>query len=129
MTNTRTAINALWISLIALVGAGMFTLKYEVKKLETELVQINDEIKSDSQSIHVLKAEWSHLNNPARIRRLTQKHIAMKPVRAEQIINYSDLPFNNDANNPNVKRMIAQNNVYKYAKRNRELKQVVNAKR
>jgi len=129
MTNTRTAINALWISLIALVGAGMFTLKYEVKKLETELVEINQEIKADSQSIHVLKAEWSHLNNPARIRRLTQKHIAMKPVRAEQIINYSDLPFNNDANNPNVKRMIAQNNIYKYAKRNRELKQVVNATR
>lgn len=129
MTNTRTAINALWISLIALVGAGMFTLKYEVKKLETELVEINQEIKTDSQSIHVLKAEWSHLNNPARIRRLTQKHIAMKPIRAEQIINYSDLPFNNDTNNPNIKRMIAQNNIYKYAKRNRELKQVVNAKR
>jgi cell division protein FtsL len=129
MTNTRTAINALWISLIALVGAGMFTLKYEVKKLETELVQINQEIKSDSQSIHVLKAEWSHLNNPSRIRRLTQKHIAMKPLQAEQIINYSDLPFNNDASNQDVKRMIAQNNIYKYAKRNRELKQVVNAKK
>jgi len=129
MTNTRTAINALWISLIALVGAGMFTLKYEVKQLETELVEINREIKSDSQSIHVLKAEWSHLNNPGRIRRLTQKHIAMQPLHAEQIINYSDLPFNNDANNQNVKRMIAQNNIYKYAKRNRELKQVVNAKR
>ena len=129
MTNTRTAINALWISLIALVGAGMFTLKYEVKQLETELVEINREIKSDSQSIHVLKAEWSHLNNPGRIRRLTQKHIAMQPLHAEQIINYSDLPFNNDANNPNVKRMIAQNNIYKYAKRNRELKQVVNATR
>lgn len=99
MINTRTAITVLWFTLTCVICFGSFILKNQVHELETELSRINRDIQKDVKSIHVLKAEWSHLNNPARLRKLAQKHISLNKVRSEQIINYSALPFQYENNN------------------------------
>jgi len=93
MINTKTAITLLWFTLTCVVCFGSFILKNQVHDLELELSRINRNIQDDVKSIHVLKAEWSHLNTPTRLKKLAAEHISLNRVRAEQIINYSALPF------------------------------------
>jgi len=97
MINTKTAINALWFTLTCFVVFACFILKNQVHNLEHELAKINRNIVTDVQNIHVLKAEWSVLNTPERLKKLANEHISLNKIRAEQIINYSALPFENES--------------------------------
>lgn len=128
MNSTDTAKLSILVTLTAFVGVGMFVLKNQVQSLEGELNRINTSIQEDVKSIHVLKAEWSHLNSPQRLRNLASKHIYLNPARAEQIINYSELPFSYEGNSSD-RRLLAQKNINRQAERNRELKKLVKAQR
>lgn len=127
MSSTRTATLTLWFCLTCLVGFGMFVMKNKVQSLEKELAQINENIKDDVKTIHVLNAEWSHLNSPERLRELAAKHIALNPVQAEQIINYSALPFDYECDESN-RRIAAQKSISNKAEQNR-LKKMARAQR
>lgn len=106
----------------------MFVMKNQVQTLESELNRINRSIQDDIKSIHVLKAEWSHLNSPSRLRQLAGKHIFLNQVRPEQIINYSALPFNYQADSAD-RKLLARRNINSQAARNKELKKLVKAQR
>jgi cell division protein FtsL len=85
---------AAFVSLV-LAGAlslALFSLKYQVQDLEDELVDLNRTILADQEAIHVLKAEWSHLNDPRRLRSLARRHLGMKPVMPAQLATIADLP-------------------------------------
>ena len=99
-----------------------------VQELQGKLNSINRDIEKDIKSIHVLKAEWSHLNNPSRLRKLVSKHISLNQIQAEQIINYSALPFNHDSNGES-RKIVARKNIANYAEHNRELKKLTSARR
>lgn len=128
MNSTRTATLSLWVTLTCLVGFGMFVMKNQVQNLETELASINRNIEEDVKTIHILKAEWSHLNNPSRLRALATKHISLNQVKAEQIINYSALPFDYEQGESG-RRLLARKNISNQAERNKELKRLVKAQR
>ena len=77
-------------TLITLLSVGMMTvalfyLKHEVTTLEEELELLNKTIVSDQEAIHVLRAEWSHLNETGRLRELAEKYLTLEPVRPAQI--------------------------------------------
>ncbi len=127
MNSTKLATLALWITLPCLIGFGSLVLKNTVQELEGQLNSINREIQDDIKTIHVLKAEWSHLNTPSRLRQLVAKHISLNPVQAEQIINYSALPFSYE--NGESRKLAARKNISKYAEQNKELKRLTNAQR
>ena len=127
MTSTKTASYILLITIRCLLGFGILSMKNQVQGLEKQLVSINKSIQDDIKSIHVLKAEWSHLNNPTRLRKLAAKHISLNPVQAEQIINYSALPFEYEADDN--RRIIAQKNISGYAEQNKGLKKLAKAQR
>ena len=127
MNSTKTATLSLWVTLTCLVGFGMFVMKNQVQNLESQLAGINRNIQDDIKTIHILKAEWSHLNNPARLRKLAAKHISLNPLQAEQIINLSALPFEYESGDS--KKMIAQKNIADYAEQNKEIKKLVKAQR
>lgn len=128
MNSTRTATLSLWVTLTCLVGFGMFVMKNQVLNLENELASINRNIEEDVKTIHILKAEWSHLNNPSRLRALATKHISLNQVKAEQIINYSALPFDYEQGESG-RRLLARKNISNQAERNKELKRLVKAQR
>ncbi len=75
----------LWSMLAAGVGVSLFLLKHEVRSLEEELGDITRQIRTGDESIHVLKAEWSYLNDPGRLRRLAEAHLDLQPLKPEQI--------------------------------------------
>jgi len=71
--------------LAACVGVGLFFIKHEVKDQERRLAALNSQIQADQESIHVLRAEWSYLNDPIRLRALSEKHLGMHPVTSNQV--------------------------------------------
>lgn len=78
--------SSLVILLVAVaVGIGLFMVKYRVQDLEEQLVELNRSIARDRTAIRVLRAEWSHLNEPARLKALANRHLGMAPVPVETI--------------------------------------------
>lgn len=127
MNSTKTASYILLITIPCLLGFGILVMKNQVQGLERQLVSINKTIQDNIKTIHVLKAEWSHLNNPGRLRQLAEKHILLNSVQAEQIINYSALPFEYEGGDS--RRSLAQKNISNYAEQNKGLKKLAKAQR
>lgn len=127
MTNTNTMKTVISITMAIVLGVTMFTFKYKVKNLENELTTINHQISEDTKAVHILKAEWSHLNSPSRLRKLNKKVTDLNPVKPEQIIDYANLPFDYE-DDADAKRIIAQNKIYSTAAQNNKIKQLVSAR-
>ena len=81
-----------WIGLAIAAGYTTIQFKYDVQALERELVQLDSEILRHQEAIHVLKAEWAYLNEPARLERLSRRHLDLSPLRGSQILDLASLP-------------------------------------
>ena len=81
----------LFLLLAGALSVALFSVKYQVQDLEDELVDLNKSIISERQSIHVLNAEWSHLNNPERLGNLAEKFLGMTPVDPSQLATFRDI--------------------------------------
>lgn len=75
----------LWTVLAACIGIGLFFVKHEVKDQERRLHSLNAEIQRNQETIHVLRAEWSYLNDPSRLRVLAEKYLGMHQVKAAEV--------------------------------------------
>jgi len=87
------AATLLWAVLAATAGTGLFLLKYQVQAEERHLRELRKDIAGTEQSIHVLKAEWSYLNDPLRLREQAERHLAMRPMRANQMVSVESIPL------------------------------------
>jgi hypothetical protein len=76
----------LWSVLCIAVVIGLFVVKHRVQDLEDRLHALNAEILSDRDATQVLEAEWSYLNQPARLEALSRKLLGMEPPTAEQTL-------------------------------------------
>lgn len=85
-----------WMALAIAAGIGLFLLKYEVSAMEDRLAQIQRDTKSDLAAIHVLRAEWSYLNQPARLDDLGRRLLLLEPVSSNQSVTVNDIPFRPD---------------------------------
>jgi len=84
--------NLFWVGLAFTLGYGLYHLKHEVKALEDELFRLNRQILAEQQAIHVLRAEWSYINQPQRLQSLTQRHLDLQPTKPAQIGTLATLP-------------------------------------
>lgn len=66
---------ALFAVISVVVGVILFRVKYEVDHLAYEHKAISKNIQNTEETIHVLKAEWAHLNDPERIHKLAVKYL------------------------------------------------------
>jgi hypothetical protein len=91
-----------WLSLIVVASYAMFHISYEVEKVETKLQALNRQTLDEQERIHVLKAEWSHLNRPENLRALSHELLPnMRPPAINQIGTLDQLPEREgDANAP-----------------------------
>ncbi len=69
----------------SVVGVGLYFVKHEVKEQEAHLADLNRQIQTNQEAIHVLKAEWSFLNDPARLKQLSEKYLDMKVMGPTQV--------------------------------------------
>lgn len=85
-------LTAFTLFVAAVMAASLFFLKYEVTNLEQELDGLNKKIMADHEAIHVLKAEWGHLNEMERVRALSQRHLDLQPTSPARIFTLDELP-------------------------------------
>ena len=83
----------LWLTLAIVAGAGLFHVSYRVQSLEEELTRVNRDMLSEQETIHLLRAEWSYLNEPTRLADLTRRHLTLAPLSADQMVRIEDLPL------------------------------------
>jgi hypothetical protein len=76
----------------AIAGVGLYALKYEVIDLEQQLDQLHRAIAANREASHLLQAEWSYLNNPDRLRRLTERFLSMEQMEPTRIGLVDGLP-------------------------------------
>ena len=62
-----------------------------MQDLEDRLKALNAEILSDRDATQVLEAEWSYLNQPARLEALSRKLLGMEPPSAGQTLTLDEL--------------------------------------
>jgi hypothetical protein len=80
-----------WVVVLALLGIGLFQVKYNVQSQERQLREVRRQIDANYSAIHVLEAEWSYLNDPLRLADLTRRHTELIPTTPGQISDFASL--------------------------------------
>lgn len=86
--------------LAAIAGGALFHVSFEVSALDDRLGSLNRGIKDDREAIHVLRAEWSFLNQPERIEELARRHLDLTPVTGHQLTGAGTLPVRPEPEQP-----------------------------
>lgn len=94
-----------WVALAGAVGLGLFQIKHVVQEMDEELARLNRRIAEEHQAIHVLRAEWSHVNRPPLLEGFARRHLDLVPMRPEQMARISDLPLRAEAMPATVPRL------------------------
>lgn len=79
---------ALTCFLALILGVAVFRITYQVDALEKELKQLNQAILDEQETIHILRAEWSYLNDPDRLKNLAERFLDLKEMDGRQLINF-----------------------------------------
>lgn len=82
-----------WLTAVAVAALGLYHVKYQVQRLEEDLGLEHQSILKHQEAIHILKAEWSYLNQPARISDLAKRHLGLIPLTANQVVRFDELPM------------------------------------
>jgi len=82
-----------WLVAGSVTALILFQIKQEVRSLEQEITDTQRGILEDQEAVHVLEAEWSYLNGPARIGALAERHLGLAPIPAERVVGFDDLPL------------------------------------
>ena len=75
-----------WILLLMALGWSVYQVKYEVQQKETALARLNRDIARSESEIRILRAEWSHLNEPARLEQQNAAFLGLVPIAPQQMV-------------------------------------------
>jgi hypothetical protein len=75
-----------------LVCTAVFTLKSKVNALNAKIADTRLAIAEAEQSLHVLRAEWAHVSQPAFLQYLVDNHTTLSPISAQQFARMETLP-------------------------------------
>lgn len=76
----------LTVFLALILSFGVFRITYQVDELEKRLRVLNKEILQEQETIHILEAEWSYLNDPNRLADLSRRHLGMESMKGGQLV-------------------------------------------
>lgn len=85
--------STLIFALIALMlGIVNYTVKQRVISIEQSLILAQGDIRRTEESLQLLSAEWSYLNEPSRLQMLVETHLGSMPLKGVQLVSYEQLP-------------------------------------
>ena len=68
----------------------LYQLKFETRRMQSRVQQLDQLIEKAENDIAVLRAEWSFLTRPERVERLAGKHLDLQPAKTRQYRRLSD---------------------------------------
>src|SRR5438270_10408420 len=74
-----------WLALVAVTGFATFKVKYTVQDIEDELNKARRHTIAEQQEIHILRAEWTALNQPERLADLNRRFLSLAAVAPRQM--------------------------------------------
>jgi len=74
-----------WLALVAVTGFATFKAKYAVQDIEDELNKVRRHTIAEQQEIHILRAEWTALNQPERLAELNRRFLSLAAVAPKQL--------------------------------------------
>lgn len=83
------------VALMLCATAWTFGVKHEAELIEEELRLVERQIAHERETIALLEADWSLLNQPYRLQRLTtafEAELGLKPFEPTQIVGPHELP-------------------------------------
>ena len=85
-------LNICVIVALVLAAADVYKIKFESTRQAQRVAKLRMEIRRENDAIAALRAEWSKLDNPARIQALARRHLPLKPVEGHQFDRLDQLP-------------------------------------
>lgn len=70
----------------------LYTVKYDAQDEVKRIKKLKVEVRQEVETISILRAEWSHLNQPDRLKRLAERYTKLVPLSASQIVTVNNLP-------------------------------------
>lgn len=83
---------SIFLSLATILGIGNYIVKQNVIFVEQNLNTAQKEIFKLEESIHILNAEWSHLNEPSRLQKLVENHLNYCSGQGIQLVSIENVP-------------------------------------
>lgn len=80
-----------WLCLAAVCGTLLFHTSQEVTDGRSDLRKMEREVLREEESLRVLQAEWSYLNQPERLEKLAREYLELQPLNGKQFARVSDI--------------------------------------
>jgi hypothetical protein len=81
----------IWLVLAAVCGFALFHTSQRVNDDRQRLAELSDLTAREEESLRVLGAEWSYLNQPARLEKLARERLSMVPMKGKQFTTKENL--------------------------------------
>ena len=85
-------IHFLVVGMLVFAAAYVYRIKMESTSRVERVQRLNAEIREQRDAIAVLRAEWAKLDSPLRLQGLVERHLALKPLNANQYNDLKNLP-------------------------------------
>lgn len=82
----------LWLALAAVCSAVLFHTSQQVTDGRAKLNALNADIRKEGETVRVLQAEWSYLNQPDRLEKLSKQYLQLAPLKGRQFTQLTETP-------------------------------------
>lgn len=80
------------IGMLLFAAAYVYRIKMESTERTERVMQLRADLRNEREAIAALRAEWSRLDNPARLQALAQRHTSLRRIDARQFDTLAGLP-------------------------------------
>ncbi|MDB5653535.1 MAG: hypothetical protein JWQ94_1148 [Tardiphaga sp.] len=85
-------LHLLVIAVLVFAAAYVYRIKMESTVRTERVLRLHADIREQRDAIASLRAEWAKLDAPLRLQGLTERHLALKPITAQQYDSLKNLP-------------------------------------
>ena len=83
--------NAILVVSVLVSGFRLYSLEHATRRVERDIVKLEQQIAASQENIKLLGAEWSSLTRPDRLQRLAAEHLKLQTIKAQQIVKPEEL--------------------------------------
>ena len=88
-----TKMACLWFAFCVIVGGFLFQTTQRVNDGRQRLAVLTADIQEEEESLRVLQAEWSYLNQPDRLEKLSREYLHLSPMKGQQFARTHSIPL------------------------------------